>query len=86
MHHISNDKNIREFVRNILRTKKWEPVRQGKHLIIRHLEKNGIGNITVPSTPSCPHTFENFKKDYYRRLREYFIRVGLIFPSEQIKP
>lgn len=86
MYHISNDKNIREFVRNILRTKKWEPVRQGKHLIIRHLESNGIGIITVPSTPSCPHTFENFKKDYYRRLREYFIRIGLIFPSEQINP
>lgn len=83
MYHISNDKNIREFVRNILRTKKWKILRQGKHVIIHHLAFNGIGNITVPSTPSCPHTFENFKKDYYRRLRDYFIRVGLIFPSEQ---
>ena len=42
MYHVSNDKNIREFVRNILRTKKWEPVRQEKHLIIRHLKTHKL--------------------------------------------
>jgi hypothetical protein len=32
----------------------------------------------IPSTPSDPRTFDNFRRDYYRYLRQYFIQVGWI--------
>jgi len=76
--YISSDKNIRDFVQNILRSGKWEFARHGKHVIIRHTAEYANKTIVVPSTPSDPRTFENFRRDYYRYLRQYFTRVGWI--------
>jgi hypothetical protein len=76
--YISSDKNIRDFVQSILRSGRWEIVRHGKHVIIRHIAKGAKKTIVVPSTPSDPRTFENFRRDYYRYLRQYFIQVGWI--------
>ena len=76
--YISSDKNIRNFVQNILRSGQWEIVRHGKHVIIRHVAEYANKTIVVPSTPSDPRTFENFRRDYYRYLRQYFIQVGWI--------
>ena len=76
--YISNDKNIRDFVQNILRSGNWEIVRHGKHVIIRHIAEMANKTIVVPSTPSDPRTFENFRRDYFRYLRQYLIQVGWI--------
>ena len=76
--YISSDKNIREFVQNILRSGQWKIVRHGKHVIIRHVAKGANKTIVVPSTPSDPRTFDNFRRDYYRYLRQYMIQVGWI--------
>ena len=76
--YISSDKNIRDFVQNILRSGQWEIVRHGKHVIIHHIAEYANKSIVVPSTPSDPRTFENFRRDYYRYLRQYFTQVGWI--------
>ena len=78
MPYISSDKNIRDFVQNILRSGQWEIVRHGKHVIIRHIAKGAKKTIVVPSTPSDPRTFDNFRRGYFRYLRQYLIRSGWI--------
>jgi hypothetical protein len=78
MPYISSDKNIRDFVQNILRSGQWEIVRHGKHVIIRHIAKGAKKTIVVPSTPSDPRTFANFRRDYFRYLRQHLIQTGWI--------
>jgi hypothetical protein len=87
--YISNDKNIRDFVQNILRSGNWEIARHGKHVIIRHIAEMANKTIVVPSTPSDPRTFENFRRDYLRYLRQYLIQVGWIrnrLSSQKVSP
>ena len=76
--YISSDKNIREFVENILGSGKWEIARRGKHVVIRHMIEGANKILTVPSTPSGSRSYTNFCKDYYRYLRQFFIRSGRI--------
>lgn len=88
MSYISNDKNIRNFVQDILRSGQWKIARHGKHVIIRHIANGANKTIVVSSTPSDPRTFENFRRDYYRYIRQYLIQVGWIQGSSipQKKP
>lgn len=89
MPYISSDKNIRDFVQNILRSGQWEIVRHGKHVIIRHIAKGAKKTIVVPSTPSDPRTFANFRRDYFRYLRQYLIQAGWIrncLTAQKISP
>lgn len=89
MPYISSDKNIRDFVQNILRSGQWEVIRHEKHVIIRHVAKGANKTIVVPSTPSDPRTFDNFRRDYYRYLRQYLIQVGWIrncLTAQKISP
>ena len=78
MPYISSNKNIRDFVQNILRSGQWEIVRHGKHVIIRHIAEYANKTIVIPSARSYPVTFDNFRRDYYRYLRQYFTQVGWI--------
>lgn len=78
MPYISSNKEIRDFVLNLLRSGQWEIARHGKHVIIRHTAKGANKTVVIPSTPSDPRTFDNFRRDYYRYLRQYFIQVGWI--------
>lgn len=75
---ISSDKNIRGFVLNLLRSGQWEIARHGKHVIIRHTAKGANKTVVIPSTPSDPRTFDNFRRDYFRYLRQYLIQSGWI--------
>ncbi len=78
MPYISNNKEIRDFVQNILRSGKWKLLRHGKHVIICHTAIGATKSIVVPCTPSDPRAFANFRSDFYRYLRQYFIQVGWI--------
>ena len=78
MPYISSDKNIRAFVQNLLRSEQWEIVRHGKHVIIRHKAKGANKTIVVPSTPSDPRAYDNFRREYFRYLRQYLILSGWI--------
>jgi len=78
MPYISSDKNIRDFVQNLIHSGQWEIVRHGKHVIIRHKAKGANKTIVVPSTPSDPRTYDNFRRDYFRYLRQYLILSGRI--------
>ena len=76
--YISNNKDIRDFVLNILKSKKWEIARHGKHVILRHIEEGANKIFSVPCTPSDSRAFSNFCKDYYRYVREFLIQSGKI--------
>lgn len=78
MPYISSNKNIRDFVLNMLHSGQWEIVRHGKHVIIRHMAKGANKTIVVPSTPSDPRTYDNFRRDYFRYLRQHLIQSGWI--------
>lgn len=76
MPYISGNKEIRDFVLNLLRSGQWEIARHGKHVIIRHTAKGANKTIVIPSTPSDPRAFDNFRRDYFRYLRQYLIQSG----------
>ena len=78
MPYISSDKNIRDFVQALIRSGQWEFIRHGKHVIIRHKAKGANKTIVVPSTPSDPRTYDNFRREYFRYLRQYLILSGSI--------
>ena len=78
MPYISSNKEIRDFVLNLLRSGKWKIIRHGKHVIIRHTAEGANKVIVIPSTPSDTRTFENFRRDYFRYLRQYLIQSGWI--------
>lgn len=82
---ISSDKNIRDFVLNMIRTGQWEIARHGKHVIIRHTAEGANKVIVIPSTPSDTRTFENFRRDYFRYLRQYLIQSGWIRTNSKPK-
>lgn len=76
--YISNNKDIRDFVLNILKSKKWEIARHGKHVILRHIEEGANKIFSIPCTPSDSRAFSNFCRDYYRYVREFLIQSGKI--------
>ena len=78
MPYISSDKNIRDFVLNLRRPGKWKIIRHGKHVIIQHTAEGANKVIVIPSTPSDTRTFDNFRRDYFRYLRQYLIQSGWI--------
>lgn len=78
MPYISSDKNIRDFVLNLLRSGQWEIIRRSKHTVIRHIAEGANKNFTIPCTPSDIKAYANFRKDYYRYLREFLIYSGWI--------
>lgn len=78
MPYISSNKEIRHFVRNLLRSGQWEIARHGKHLILRHIANGANKTFTISSTPSDSRAFDNFRREYYRYLRQFLIGSGSI--------
>ena len=81
MQYISSNKDIRNFVQNILKSRKWEIARHGKHVILRHIEKGTNKIFAVPCTPSDSRAFAKFCSDYYRYLRQFLIQSGRILKT-----
>lgn len=78
MANLSTDKKINDLCNRMLNTGLWEIVRKGKHTILRHMAKGAKMIFSVPSTPSDPRAYANFKRDYLRYLRSYLIENGTI--------
>lgn len=82
---LSNDKNINKLCHKILSTELWIIVRKGKHFILEHIAPGGFKILSIPSTPSDPRAFANFRREYFRYLREYFLKIGWIFSQKTSK-
>ena len=78
MSNISNDSKINEMCNAMLKSGHWLLVRHGKHPILRHLADGATKCFVVPSTPSDPRAFANFRRDYNRYLRAFLIQTGVI--------
>lgn len=78
MKKLSNDQKINILCNKLIATNLWCIFRKGKHLILKHLSKGATKIIIVPSTPSDSRAYSNFRKDYFRYLREYLILSGTI--------
>lgn len=75
---LSTDRNINFLCNKLLATKQWVLSRKGKHQILKHHSEGATKFLIIPSTPSDFRAYSNFKKDYFRYLREYLISSGTI--------
>lgn len=78
MSNLSNDSKINEMCIAMLRSGRWALARHAKHVILRHLAKGAKKCLIVPSTPSDPRAFANFRSDYNRYIRAFLIQTGVI--------
>jgi len=75
---LSNDSKINEMCNAMLRSGRWALARHAKHPILRHLTDGATKCFVIPSTPSDPRTFANFRRDYNRYIRAFLIQTGVI--------
>ena len=59
MRKFSNDKDINKEVNNLLKNG-WKSIIGKKHCFV--LSPNNV-KISIPSTPSCPYSVNNFRRD-----------------------
>lgn len=78
MSNISKNAKINEMCNAMLKSGRWALVRHAKHVILRHLANGAKKCLIVPSTPSDPRAFANFRGDYNRYIRAYLIQIGVI--------
>lgn len=78
MKKLSSDPKINLFCNKLIATNRWTLSRKRKHQILKHLSKGAKKFFIIPSTPSDIRAYSNFRKDYFRYLREYLISSGTI--------
>ena len=78
MSNISKNAKINEMCNAMLKSGRWALDRHAKHVILRHLAKGAKKCLIVPSTPSDSRAFANFRRDYFRYIRQYLIQSGWI--------
>jgi len=81
MSNLSNDSKINEMCNAMLKSGRWTLTRHSKHPILRHKTTESNKSFIVPSTPSDPRAYANFRSDYNRFLRAFLIQAGVINPQ-----
>lgn len=75
---LSKNSKINKMCNAMLKGGQWTLSRHTKHIILRHQAKGAKKILVVPSTPSDPRAFVNFRGDYNRYIRAYLIQTGVI--------
>ena len=83
MSNLSNDSKINEMCNAMLKSGRWALSRHSKHPILRHTATESNKSFIVPSTPSDPRAYANFRSDYNRFLRAHLIQIGIITPKQE---
>lgn len=79
---ISSDKKFNDLCGKLLASRRWSVSRRGGHAVLKYSDKNISETLTVPSSPSDLRAFQNFWKDYCRKIRRILIRKKVIFSSD----
>ncbi len=80
---ISSDKKFNDLCHRLLATGLWTVARQGGgHTILKYTDNRISETLTVPSSPSDLRAFQNFWKDYCRKVRRILIRKRVIFSPD----